>query len=236
MISDISKLNLKLEKTNLNDAMHILINYYDNFGKGDIKQSEFDSFIYLLKYATFWKRVAAQDLSNGNYYNQMISDLISIPKYIISGEQRSLNLSIRSIIENHIRIIEHSYLRNDHITLNVFESFKNKYVGSGIISETDYSKIRSLYVSASTSIHGDIANEDTKLNILLKQVLSSNRLPLKKELILLNNLKDILNLLRICFIKNHVNITFNAFYREFTVLEFLTNYEIKMLVLNSTYN
>lgn len=232
MLNKISKQNIAREKENLTSALDSLNEYSISNRKIQLSQSERDGFTYLLKSATFWKRMLND---NGNsYYNQMISDFINVPKFLILGEKRALDLTCRSIIENYIRIIEHSYMSDNHVTLNVMESFRDHQLAKRLITQTDYSKIKNLYTISSTMIHGNIAGSEVTISRLITDELFPNQLEQIEISSILNNVKDVINIMRKCFIHEYYIDVFNAFYREATILEFLTNKSIRTVVVTKT--
>lgn len=235
MLNEISRNNLKSKKKLLNNAMNLLTEYSQTNRHTELSTNEQSIFRYIMKCCIFWEQL--YDLTADNYYNQMISDLICIPKYIINSERRALELSIRSILENYIRIIQKNSLFNDHITLNVLNEFKKDFVDSKkIISQDEYSKIRSLYASSSENIHGNIASSTEKINIILQETLIPNQISENYEKELLQNLTVVLKSLIRCFANERFQEIYSAFYREFTILEFLTSKGTRRFVCDKVLN
>lgn len=231
MINEISRKNLQIQKRNISQSLNIFEDYLSERNVV-LSQSEENLYAFILKKALLFKYVLinSKDKVKRDIYTQLISDYINIIKFSVMIENRALFLTIRSLIENYIRLVRNTNLSEDHITLNVMEAFRDEFQENKVLSKDDYSLIRNMYKEASTEIHADILsnrnNDDVNMSMYINSVMQkkydfhTNFKNLNK---VLNVLQRVINLLQNCYVYSFKPDLANAFYREYSVLGYLTN-------------
>lgn len=162
-----------------------------------------------------------KDEKSKNTINLLISDLLDLIRYTILGYERPFSLIERSIIENYIRLIQKQYLDNNHITLAVIESFHSDYKFA--ITDTEYSLIRTVYADTSKSIHGAI-NSDVLQYIDQHFSEKDSFSKTEKDF---QRMNKVIKTLNYCFAIKFKYEMYNTFFRQVTVLEYLTSTEVK---------
>lgn len=171
-------------------------------------------FRYVLKKALFFKNISGTAIQE-DILNQMVSDLIDLIKYTILQDRRPFYLSLRSFCENSIRLVENNPLSNEHITLNVIESFIEH--SKGILTQDDIAFLKSEYRNSSTVIH--FHNDSNSLNHYLKSLLSRSPRDFKSY----DRFFRLYKILELMLINVHPDMLYYSFIRRLVVLKYLTS-------------
>ncbi|MCG0630878.1 MULTISPECIES: hypothetical protein [Lactobacillaceae] len=189
-----------------------LINKFAITHNFKITQEDADFFQFILKKTLFLKMVCLSGNQN-EIRNQMVSDLIEMIKYTVLTDKRPYYLSLRSFSENYIRLLENTPFSNDHITLNVIESFFEH--NTAVIDQTAYSFFKSEYRVASTVIHYHDTTTD------LKQFVSTLLESSSKDTKTYERFTRLYAILELAFINQMGETIYFSFTRRLVVLKYL---------------
>lgn len=84
-------------------------------------------------------------------FNQVTSDLLNVSKYLICDDSRAYALTLRSVLENMIRIIMEKVSSSDHVTINLLNDFNQACRPT--LTDINWSFIMKVYNESSTIIH-----------------------------------------------------------------------------------
>lgn len=221
-MNNISSRQLKEIKYNETNAMKIITNFCENrhleldgaktgFCRFLIKQSLYLSFIINNE----------KNTDSMKTMNLLISDFLDLIEYTILGYERPFSLIERSIIENYIRLTQKTYLNDNHITATVIEAFHNDY--KVVITEEEYSLVKTVYADTSKSIHGDINSDILQY---IDQHFHEEGYFSKTERDF-QRMTKVIRTLNYCFAIKFKSEMYNTFYRRTTLLEYLTSTKIK---------
>lgn len=146
----------------------IFIRGVEEFSKKNSRRlSENDKsfFIFLTKRIIFFKYLCPGfDPSKKYFCEVMISDLYYLITDIIEGNWRYVHVNERSIIENYTRLLIFSTVEENHVTLKLIESLKEKY-GETQLLEDEYSLIKNEYVDSCNYVHGGELLRDSLISV-----------------------------------------------------------------------
>lgn len=197
----------------LEDSYKYVISFSETYDF-HIQDCDKSFFKYVLKKALFLKNIYGTTAQK-DILNQMVSDLIDLIKYTILQDRRPFYLSLRSFCENAIRLVENNPLSNEHITLNVINSFIEH--SRGILTQSDISFLKSEYRNASTIIH--FHNDYNGLNYYLKSLLSKS----SKDFGSYDRFFRLYKMLELMLINIHPDMIYYSFTRRLVVLKYLTS-------------
>ncbi|MCG0908242.1 hypothetical protein [Lactiplantibacillus plantarum] len=204
-----------------------LITAYAKIHGFEITQADESFFRFVLKKALFLKTICLSGNQN-EIRSQMVSDLIEMIKYTILTDKRPYYLSLRSFTENYVRLLENTPLSNDHITLNVIESFFTH--NDSVINQTAYSFFKSEYRVASTIIHYHDTTDD------LKQFVSALLEPSLKDTGTYERFTRLYKILESAFINQMSEDIFFSFTRRLVVLKYLISEKSFQNIKNNVNN
>lgn len=157
MLDDITLGEIKHTKKDIRSFADALKEISDK-NAYEFSQSEEDFFAFISKQIIFMKNLYL--FGTKKYFFQvLISDFYNYIISILQNNHRYIYLNERSIIENYMRCILNESVENNHITTNLFDLLKEKYVSC--LSETEYSLLKSEYRTACGYVHGGKNLKDT---------------------------------------------------------------------------
>ena len=178
-----------------------------------IFKNELGFFRFISKQIIFLKNI--YDCEHDYKIKVIISDFYNYIVCIIKKEHRYMYVNERSIIENYTRWIVSTDVEKNHITTQVFEELKNKTN----LSDLDYSRIKSEYVTSCGYIHGSkLLNEN--LSYVFNECIT-NDLKIKNINKYFDNIKYIVKTYNRLIISTYPNLIDECFYRRKSVLKYL---------------
>ena len=180
------------------------------------KQVDSDFFAFLAKQMIFLKNIY---IPSGKIHilSVLISDYYNYILAIIRNEHRYIYLNERSIIENYIRLILHKMVEDDFNVSQMLSKLKNDF--SYVVSDEDFSLLKSEYSISSNYIHGGSALAES-LAFYLEDCIERNE-KFKNKSNYYENVKRILKLNVKLLISRYTDFIDGVFLRRKSLLRYL---------------
>ena len=147
----LSQVAVQRVKQEIQKSSQHILEYTENNPSTIIIQRTYETEIQcILKKVIFLKRLNFS-VNFDELFSQIISDLLSIAKYLVSDDLRGYALTQRSILENLIRVIMGRVASTDHVTLNLLNEFQE--ATRPALTDDDWSLIMDIYNTSSTIVH-----------------------------------------------------------------------------------
>lgn len=174
----------------------------------------------LSKFIVFFKITSGFILkTEKNFFLNLISDLYCIIDSLLKKQKRYLYFNERSLIENYLRLLMSTTVEQNHITSQVFEQFLIEYGPSGrkVLTQNDYSKIKSEYKESCAYVHGgDVITDE--LIFVSDDFLSTKEFDCRSFCEKLIEIITIFNKILLSRFNEEIN---GQFHRRKSVLEYL---------------
>lgn len=206
-------------KRSINDFIVRLSDFALEEVSRKLTSTEQEFFRFISKQIIFLKQL----LENYDKYEikVLISDFYNLIISIIKNEDRCIYLHERSIIENYTRLIVNDSIRNNYIMSNSFGKLREIKKASRIISDDEYSLIKSEYRVSCGYVHGSELLNDNLVYVFNELV--SNDMPLKNRNNYFQRMIKLVKIYNRLLYFTHNNDVDNSFHRRKSVLTFLTN-------------
>lgn len=184
--------------------------------KNAINNADEEFFIYISKHIIFFKFLYF-GCQRKIYFKIIISDLYYFIISILENKTRYMYLNERSIIENYTRLLINKSVESDHITENSFKELKENF--KNIITDTDYSLIKSEYSISCSYIHGGNALEEN-LSFYYDECLKKD-VKMKDISKYYTRIEKIINCFDLILIQEYSEFVSGCFHRKKTLLKYL---------------
>ena len=193
------------------------------FNSQEATKLDHEEIAFIVKKIIFFKMLTGSTSQNLSiFFSRLISDLYCILDCLEKEQNRYYFFNYRSLIENYLRLLMNVTVEENHVTQDVFLKFKKKFTSEFIssdliLTEDEYSLIRSEYKESCQYVHGsDVLNDEL---IFVFEDFESNKIDNKKKKI--EKIIQILKIFNRLLLFENFNLINGIFHRKKTSLEYL---------------